>query len=235
MTQNQRDPIPDPTQWMEIGYQDRIYRLAIHDRGDQISKTLAQGKFYEIDLLEAIAQIQRRGIYVDVGTHIGNHALFFATECPSTLVIGFEPWSASCVLAKQTMKANKMTHKVKIFNKPVSDVEGALVTYTPPKIGRNTGSGTTCTGGDLRAVSVDGTLSKLGAHQPVALIKIDVEGFELEVLKGAAETIERWRPIIGVETKTQTAYARIDSFLTTLFHYERAGRYCATPTWLYMP
>lgn len=35
----------------------------------------------------------------------------------------------------------------------------------------------------------------------VDFVKIDCEGYELEVLKGARETIERWRPTIIVEQK----------------------------------
>ena len=33
----------------------------------------------------------------------------------------------------------------------------------------------------------------------VDLLKIDVEGFETEVLKGGAETIKKWTPLIAIE------------------------------------
>ena len=33
-------------------------------------------------------------------------------------------------------------------------------------------------------------------------IKISVEGYELEVLEGAVETIKKWQPTIFVEVKT---------------------------------
>jgi FkbM family methyltransferase len=44
------------------------------------------------------------------------------------------------------------------------------------------------------------TLDSFG-FEDIDLIKIDAEGFELQILKGGQETIERWRPTIIVEQK----------------------------------
>jgi hypothetical protein len=43
--------------------------------------------------------------------------------------------------------------------------------------------------------------------QDVTLVKIDVEGAELEVLEGAAVTIARWRPLVVIEDWTGPARA----------------------------
>ena len=45
------------------------------------------------------------------------------------------------------------------------------------------------------------TLDSLGLEN-VGLIKIDTEGFEVEVIKGAMETIRKSRPILLIETHT---------------------------------
>jgi FkbM family methyltransferase len=45
------------------------------------------------------------------------------------------------------------------------------------------------------------------AQQAVRLIKIDVEGWEFEVLKGAEQTIRRCRPVVVVEQKPHDAYS----------------------------
>ena len=55
------------------------------------------------------------------------------------------------------------------------------------------------------------TLDSYG-FKDVVFIKIDVEGHELQVLEGAAETIARSRPIMLLETKT-TARSTVFAFL----------------------
>ena len=53
-----------------------------------------------------------------------------------------------------------------------------------------------------------GTAIDVGAHvldsfdfENVDYLKVDVEGFELQFLKGAAETIKRTKPVINIEIK----------------------------------
>ena len=59
------------------------------------------------------------------------------------------------------------------------------------------------------------TLTRLDSFElpSVSFIKIDVEGHELEVLKGAASTLARSRPICLVEVKAQNQ-AEVVSFMT---------------------
>lgn len=52
--------------------------------------------------------------------------------------------------------------------------------------------------------------------QDVGLIKIDVEGFEENVLKGAVETIRRWRPIIYLEADRKENLGSLARFLEYL-------------------
>jgi FkbM family methyltransferase len=49
-----------------------------------------------------------------------------------------------------------------------------------------------------------------------SFLKIDVEGFELNVLRGAKETIQRNRPIIVVEINDSESFKDINKFLSSL-------------------
>lgn len=164
-------------QWVTVRYAARKHRLLTHGDDDVVNRSYQRGHFYEVDLLEAIAQQQRSGLYLDVGAHIGNHSLFFATECRSARVIGFEPWPASYQLALRTMQANGVAGKVTLVNQPVSDKHGTGVSYVPPASVTNTGAGRTVKGGTVKSVSIDAAVSRLAPGEAVAVVKIDVEGF----------------------------------------------------------
>jgi len=59
-------------------------------------------------------------------------------------------------------------------------------------------------------------LDSLAIKDPIRLIKIDVEGMELEVLKGAVDLIKRDKPILYLEWFDKTALYAYESFLEKL-------------------
>jgi hypothetical protein len=59
-------------------------------------------------------------------------------------------------------------------------------------------------------------------------LKVDIEGFELQFLKGAAETIKRTKPVINIEIKNTcerfgTTQEQIISFIENELNMELAG------------
>jgi FkbM family methyltransferase len=56
--------------------------------------------------------------------------------------------------------------------------------------------------------ALDGALASLLPGRPVRLLKCDVEGHELEVLRGAAETLGAYRPLILLECEARHAPER---------------------------
>jgi len=75
--------------------------------------------------------------------------------------------------------------------------------------------------------SLDSLCSELG-FRPTH-IKIDVEGFEFEVLKGAATILEQWKPVVHMEVHDTYLIGRgirpveIDDFM----RYRGYDRICA--------
>lgn len=144
-------------------------------------------------------------IFVDVGAHVGTWAQHFALKCK--LVHAFEPQRSTYERLRDGVKIAKLGN----------------VTCHDVALG---GSGEI----DLHVVSVDGGGSTL-RHRPelgavlaveqvhcvqlddfefenVGLIKIDAEGYEIDILRGAAKTLERNRPTLLLEAWDHEWYAR---------------------------
>lgn len=134
---------------------------------------------------------------LDVGANIGIWTYGFSRYADK--VEAFEP-IADCtrMLAAYARSAGKIT----IHNVALSDLEGCANLYVPQMAGagRNVGLASfTDPGGDREVVSVPIRTLDSYAFKEVDILKIDVEGHELAVLRGGAETIARERPLLLIE------------------------------------
>jgi FkbM family methyltransferase len=147
----------------------------------------------EIQLLPDL--VDRRKTSLDVGANFGTYTLPLSRL--SQRVIAFEPMPACAqVLRKWAFGRNVtvnecalgevngvMTLRAPWVNGRVASTRASLVRVTPEEM--------------LLEVRVR-TLDSL-ALTDVGFIKIDIEGFELPMLRGAARTIERCQPHVLVE------------------------------------
>ena len=139
----------------------------------------------------------KNNTYLDIGAHIGTTALPYSRLFKN--VIAYEASAENYKHLVNNINFNKSSNIV-ARNIGVSDTttQAKVVKY-----GRN--SGTWIMGPvDLKEddpVNVI-KLDDEEINNPVDFIKIDVEGSDLRVLKGAKELIEKHKPLIQVETKT---------------------------------
>ena len=199
---------------------------------DHIGNQIARRQtFYELELLEAIQALNVQGTYVDVGANIGNHSIYFAKACKSSRVYSFEPNVDVFECLVSNIRKNKAFKVIPLLN--AVGEHGGVVSVDAPE--SNYGMGT-CVDwlGDQQGVmqlSIDQLLL-----ENVALIKIDVEGMEHEVIQSAAETISRDAPVIVTECSTEADMLRMaDSLAAIRSGYTPSSRYCATPTYIWMP
>lgn len=143
-----------------------------------------KGNWYEQPFLEHIRSLGLSGTYLDIGTNIGNHALFFAMFCPSDRVIGFEPMPAWRERALANIRANKLEKKVEVMPLGLLDKPGDIVfnPYGTPHI--------------LRCQRLDDVLPEI---QNVAFVKMDIEGSEPKALVGARNLLDRCKPLVFAE------------------------------------
>lgn len=175
------------------------------DQNDYIHKEIvATGQFFEqrlLDYLRLAYSVQRR--VLDIGANFGNHSVFFREFLKCEALDCFEPQACMFDLLVKNVGDFATCHN---FALGEAFAQGAG-TY----LGENN-AGTWCI-----SECPDGTIpiKPLDAFNfsDVTLIKIDVEWMELEVLKGAAETIKRCRPVIVLEAGTIEYLLPIAAFI----------------------
>lgn len=196
---------------------------------DHIAKSHAAGVFYETPLLQRVRDLHLQGLYLDAGAHVGNHSVYFSCFCDATEVWAFEPAGNTF----QCLVANLATNNIKnVFPFRCAIGRSAnhaqLISETPNNSGMNRYAEAST--GDIPLFSLD----QLTAGVKVAVLKMDIEGFEVPALLGAQQLLTRDRPVVIVEAQTPKETADQESILVKA-GYQHAGCYCATPTHLWLP
>jgi FkbM family methyltransferase len=147
------------------------------------------------------------GTFVDVGAHIGYYSLKAARVVgPKGHVIAVEPNPDTVRQLRDNIQASG-ANVIAVQPVACSDSEAELDLFAAPRA--NTGqtslsranaqqSGALSTVYHVRARPLDAIIQETGVSR-VDAMKIDVEGAELLVLKGAKQTLARYGPILIVE------------------------------------
>lgn len=161
----------------------------------------------ECDKLLSLAN----GICVDVGANVGYFSLALAASGFTTHA--FEPQPALYALLEQ----NTANLPVSCHNVALSKLGGRT---TMPRIryGERGNYGGLSIGGRSELGAIDIEMRTLDSYKlrNVGLIKIDVEGHELEVLRGAVNTIATCNPILYVEDDRLDKRYDLRSFIKSL-------------------
>ena len=138
---------------------------------------------------------------IDIGTNIGFSLLNMAKIIGSDgLVIGFEPDPANFIQLEKNISLNDFTN-LKVNKKGLGDKPGKFKLEN--RIESNSGMKRIGSSVDYVEVEIDTLDNFISASNnslpKIDLIKIDVEGFELNVLKGALNTIRKYYPVLFIE------------------------------------
>jgi FkbM family methyltransferase len=171
-------------------------------RRDAVGRHVAKYGEHEPELTRFIAQHLARasqGVVVDVGANFGWHALHMARSPRVETIIAFEPDLFNAWLLDRNIAANGSPNVI-VSTAALGARSGTapLYRYKPSNLGRHSLIADTGLGSRLvPLIELDRALDELGfGAQPVALIKIDVEGYEPAVVAGAERTLARTEAVV---------------------------------------
>ena len=138
-----------------------------------------------------------KGAFIDVGANIGLMSVFTGAKFPQAKIIAFEAHPKTMELLEKNCILNNVGN-VMLFSLALGNEEGKVEIYDNWQVNRG-GASLVVKTEDSNAYKVQmKRLDDIGCPIP-EMIKIDVEGVELEVLKGAEQTIRDYKPILIVE------------------------------------
>jgi len=195
ITPNNHNSLGKTASWCDVGF---WYVGNVYDSAD-IAYGIAQNGVVEKEdtdlVVEILAKLEKPVVY-DIGANTGYYGILAATKFNAT-VHSFEPIPEHISCIKESARINGAQDRVTTHTVALGSKKDSLELSLA-------GSGSTLTKDFLREsstptlkVSVE-TLDSLNLPAP-HFIKIDVEGYEWEVLRGAIETIRKDRPICFIE------------------------------------
>lgn len=178
--------------------------------GDEISDQIRiQGRYDDINLraMESLLlphlECAKR-CFLDVGANIGNHSIFFSSYFKR--VVAVEPNPLARELLKLNLQINGV-HNVDVRTVGLSDRQAtAILSVCQDNLGASRLQELAIATSELSGRIIDEVEIELlpgdnilESDIPIGLIKIDVEGWEHQVLIGLARTLERYHPVVVIE------------------------------------
>jgi len=164
---------------------------------------ILRGKVYEPDTIKYMRTHCGEGDIVHAGTFFGDFLPGLSSALGSEAKIwAFEPNPENFRCAQITASINQLDN-VNLMNAGLGSEPAILEMLVETETGVPLGGGSTFLKSNKKGKTVEVKIVKIDDIVPkdrtVAIIQLDVEGFEEEALKGAIETIHRCEPIIILE------------------------------------
>ena len=199
-------------------------RVFLHHREDIGLVFLMSGGFERAETTFAIEQARPGTVAIDVGANVGMFTIPLAMAVgPSGRVLTIEPSPENVERLESNIELNALENVV-VEPIAVGDKAGRVVLqlasdpgfHSTAEIAESREVNETMT---VRAETLDEVW--LRAHAPaVSFIKIDTEGSEDAVLRGATQILEACHPVLLVEAKGDERVRELDSWLGR-FGYSR--------------
>ena len=171
--------------------------IAIIEEDTHICKWVKESGRLDHDqnMLPLIGKYLKEGdTVIDIGAYIGDHTIYYSKKVgPTGKVLAFEPNKEAFECLNYNLGQYNNTQ---CYNLAVGEKVGKISIDDSCV---NKGMAHIKEGNDIDVITLD-----LVSLTSLNFIKIDCEGFEIEVLKGAKNTINHFKPIMLIEINDAT-------------------------------
>lgn len=143
------------------------------------------------------------GVFMDIGSNIGLISLYVKSKLPNTKIYAFEPGNSQFDLFTKTISTNIISN-IQLYNLALGDKDDKVNFYVHDN-SESALDGLIDTKRRGKTKSIEVKMMKLDTwwnennRERVSVMKIDTEGSELLVLRGAKEMIRECNPTIFLE------------------------------------
>lgn len=165
---------------------------------------------------------------IDVGAHVGYFAIAAAAKVGTTGgIIAVEPTESSAEVLRENVRLNGFEDRVHVIEKAASDHAGGATFYVSDtssmwnSVEPGTLDDSTRTL-EVATTTIDDLVSEVG-WPSIRILKIDVEGHEVSVMRGASETLARNPELNILFEVSGTSEERIRVSLDTILYLADEG------------
>lgn len=212
------DPLIDPVVYQnKYGY----YYVPLNQDHRPAVQKIKKGEVYEEKTLEFIEKIYRPGTsIVHAGAYFGDMLPFFSQLVgDKNRVWAFEPIKLNFACAQANIELNRIDNVI-LQNNALSSENTWLIMKVSDPLGKPYGGGCSVINHHNTLENIERVQSLLldeilPNEDPIGIIHLDVEGHEIEALRGAIKIIEKNHPILILEVWNQKK-REIEEFLEAL-------------------
>lgn len=182
---------------------------------------------YEGEVLDEIRKRFRAdSLFIDVGANLGLHSIAAIQDSETGRVLAVEADKATFTQLERNLLINECSDRVMPVHAALWSEQATLIwenehsehghNYATKALGQHPSNCTT------QGMTLDFLTAQYGRQLSISLIKVDVEGAELEVLRGGVKTLMTHRPALIIEIEDEYlkrnggSGAAIEKFLASL-------------------